>query len=113
METVGPIPISHPAARDPWLVRTILLVVAVGFAILFLLVPLLAVFFEAFQKGLGAYVAALQKPAAQSAIQLTLVVAAIAVPANLIFGVAASWAIAKFDFPGKTVLISLIDLPFS
>ena len=113
MGTTSPIPISHPATRDPWAVRAILLTVAIGFAMLFLLVPLLAVFFEAFQKGLTGYWAALQKPAAQSAIQLTLLVAAIAVPANLIFGIAASWAIAKFDFPGKTALISLIDLPFS
>ncbi|MBV8482512.1 MAG: sulfate ABC transporter permease subunit CysW, partial [Verrucomicrobia bacterium] len=113
METVSPIPISHPTIRDPWVVRTALLVVAVAFAVLFLLVPLLAVFYEAFQKGMPGYLAALGKPASLSAIQLTLLVATIAVPANLIFGVAASWAIAKFDFPGKTVLISLIDLPFS
>ncbi|MBV8100733.1 MAG: sulfate ABC transporter permease subunit CysW [Verrucomicrobia bacterium] len=113
METVSPIPISHPTIRDPLVVRATLLLVAVAFAVLFLLVPLLAVFFEAFQKGITGYLAALGKPASLSAIQLTLLVAAIAVPANLIFGVAASWAIAKFDFPGKTVLISLIDLPFS
>jgi sulfate transport system permease protein len=113
METVSPIPISHPAIRDPWPVRAVLLIVAIVFAVLFLLVPLLAVFYEAFQKGIPGYLAALGKPASQSAIQLTLLVAAIAVPANLIFGVAASWAIAKFNFPGKTVLISLIDLPFA
>jgi sulfate/thiosulfate transport system permease protein len=113
MGNVSPIPISHPAVRDPWIVKAILLVMAVTFAVLFLLVPLLAVFFEAFQKGMTGYLAALIKPASQSAIQLTLLVAAIAVPANLIFGIAASWAIAKFNFPGKTVLISLIDLPFS
>jgi sulfate/thiosulfate transport system permease protein len=113
MENVSPIPVSHPAIRDPWLVRATLLLVAVTFSLLFLLVPLMSVFYEAFQKGIPGYLAALGKPASQSAIQLTLLVAAIAVPANLIFGVAASWAIAKFDFPGKTVLISLIDLPFS
>jgi len=113
METVSPIPISHPAIRDPWPVRATLLIIAIVFAVLFLLVPLLAVFYEAFQKGIPGYLAALAKPASQSAIQLTLLVAAIAVPANLIFGVAASWAIAKFNFPGKTVLISLIDLPFA
>ena len=113
METVSPIPISHPAIRDPWPVRAVLLIMAIGFAVLFLLVPLLAVFYEAFQKGIPGYLAALGQPASQSAIQLTLLVAAIAVPANLIFGVAASWAIAKFNFPGKTVLISLIDLPFA
>jgi sulfate/thiosulfate transport system permease protein len=113
METVSPIPISHPTIRDPWPVRATLLIIAIVFAVLFLLVPLLAVFYEAFQKGVPGYLAALAKPASQSAIQLTLLVAAIAVPANLIFGVAASWAIAKFNFPGKTVLISLIDLPFA
>ncbi|MBV9875997.1 MAG: sulfate ABC transporter permease subunit CysW [Verrucomicrobia bacterium] len=113
METVSPIPISHPAIRDPWPVRATLLIIAIVFAVLFLLVPLLAVFYEAFQKGIPGYLAALAKPASQSAIQLTLLVAAIAVPANLIFGVAASWAIAKFNFPGKAVLISLIDLPFA
>src|ERR1700741_129766 len=113
MNPVSPRPISHPAICDPWVVRAALLVAAVTFAVLFLLVPLLAVFFEAFQKGAPGYLAALAKPASLSAIQLTLLVAAIAVPANLIFGVAASWAIAKFDFPGKTVLISLIDLPFA
>ncbi|MFY9985107.1 MAG: sulfate ABC transporter permease subunit CysW [Chthoniobacterales bacterium] len=113
MENTSPIPISHPAVRDPWIVKAVLLVAAVAFAILFLLVPLLAVFFEAFQKGITGYLAAFAKPASLSAIQLTLLVAAIAVPANLIFGVAASWAVAKFNFPGKTVLISLIDLPFS
>ena len=101
METVSPIPISHPAIRDPWVVRATLLLVTVAFAVLFLLVPLLAVFFEAFQKGMTGYLAALGKPASLSAIQLTLLVAAIAVPANLIFGVAASWAIAKFNFPVK------------
>ncbi|HYZ72095.1 MAG TPA: sulfate ABC transporter permease subunit CysW, partial [Chthoniobacterales bacterium] len=94
-------------------VRAILLIIAIVFAVLFLFVPLLAVFYEAFQKGVPAYLAALAKPASLSAIQLTLLVAAIAVPANLIFGVAASWAIAKFNFPGKTFLISLIDLPFA
>jgi sulfate transport system permease protein len=113
MDTVSPTPISHPATCDAWVVRATLLVVAVAFAVLFLLVPLLAVFVEAFQKGMTGYLAALGKPASLSAIQLTLLVAAIAVPTNLIAGVAASWAIAKFDFPGKTVLISLIDLPFS
>src|SRR5246127_1314747 len=113
METVSPIPISHPAIRDPWPVRAVLLIMAIGFAVLFLLVPLLAVFYEAFQKGIPGYLAALGKPASQSAIQLTLLVAAIAVPANLIFGLAAAWAIAKFDFPCKSLLVTLIDLPFA
>lgn len=107
------IPISHPTIRDPWPIRALLLGVAVAFSVLFLLVPLFAVFYEAFQKGAFGYLSAIQKPAAQSAIQLTLLVASIAVPANLIFGMAAAWAIAKFQFPGKNLLISLIDLPFA
>ncbi|MFZ0504545.1 MAG: hypothetical protein WAM44_12585, partial [Chthoniobacterales bacterium] len=78
MENTSPIPISHPAVRDPWIVKAVLLVSAVAFAILFLLVPLLAVFFEAFQKGITGYLAAFAKPASLSAIQLTLLVAAIA-----------------------------------
>ena len=78
-----------------------------------LLVPLAAVFTEALRKGLATYFAALTEPDAVAAIQLTLLVAAIAVPANLVFGVAAAWAIAKFEFRGKSVLITLIDLPFA
>lgn len=107
------IPVSHPTIRDPWPIRAVLVGVAIAFSVLFLLVPLFAVFYEAFQKGVFAYLSAIQKPAAQSAIQLTLLVASIAVPANLIFGLAAAWAIAKFQFPGKSLLISLIDLPFA
>jgi sulfate/thiosulfate transport system permease protein len=79
----------------------------------FLFVPLITVFFSALQKGLGPYFATFSDPAACAAIQSTLVVAAIAVPANLIFGISAAWAIAKFDFPGKSLLITLIDLPFA
>jgi sulfate transport system permease protein len=78
-----------------------------------LLVPLAAVFYEALRKGAQAYFSALIEPDALAAIKLTLLTAAIAVPANLVFGVAAAWAIAKFDFRGKQVLITLIDLPFS
>lgn len=80
---------------------------------LFLLAPLLAVFAEALRQGFGAYLAAVRDPDALAAIKLTLLVAAIAVPANLIFGIAAAWAIARFSFPGKSLLITLIDLPFS
>ena len=94
-------------------VRVILITVAVIFLVLFLLLPLAAVFVEAFRAGLGAYFAAITEPDAVAAIKLTLLVAAIAVPANLIFGLAASWAIAKFEFTGKSMLNSLIDLPFS
>jgi sulfate transport system permease protein len=80
---------------------------------MFLLVPLEAVFAEAFRKGFEAYIAAVTEPDALSAIKLTLIAAAIAVPLNLVFGVAAAWAIAKFDFKGKSILITLIDLPFA
>jgi sulfate transport system permease protein len=94
-------------------VRIALIAVAVAFLILFLLLPLFAVFSEALRAGLIGYWQAISEPDAVAAIKLTLLVAAIAVPANLIFGLAASWAIAKFDFPGKSFLNTLIDLPFS
>ncbi len=94
-------------------VRVTLIVTAVVFLTLFLLLPLITVFVEAFRAGLNAYWAAITEPDALAAIRLTLLVAAIAVPANLIFGLAASWAIAKFEFPGKSFLNTLIDLPFS
>ena len=90
-----------------------LIAVAVVFLGFFLLLPLVTVFVEAFTQRLGAYFAALGEPDALSAIRLTLLVAAIRVPANLVFGVAAAWAIAKFEFHGKSFLITLIDLPFS
>ena len=115
--------ISLPARREPaftpaatlepaW-VRILLIVIALSFAILFLLMPLIAVFTEALRKGWQAYLAAIIEPDALSAIRLTLMTAAIAVPLNLVFGVAASWAISKFDFRGKSLLLTLIDLPFS
>jgi len=84
-----------------------------GFLGAMLLVPLAAVFTEAFRKGVGPYLDALADPAALAAVKLTLMVAAIAVPVNLVFGLAASWAIAKFSFVGKSVLLTLIDLPFA
>ena len=90
-----------------------LLALAVGFLVLFLLLPLVTVFVEALAKGFGDYGAALMHPDAISAIKLTLTVAAISVPINIVFGIAAAWAIAKFDFPGKSVLTTFIDLPFS
>jgi sulfate transport system permease protein len=93
--------------------RRVLIGIAVTFMGLFLLMPLAAVFVEAFRQGLGAYADALLEPDAISAIMLTLLVAAISVPLNCVFGVAAAWAIAKFSFPGRTLLITLIDLPFS
>src|SRR5262252_3664381 len=95
------------------LVQWLLIGTALSFLTFFLLVPLAAVFYEALRKGAQAYFSALIEPDALSAIRLTLLTAAIAVPANLVFGVAAAWAIAKFSFPGKSVLITLIDLPFS
>ncbi len=98
---------EHPAIK--WL----LIGVSVVFMVLFLIIPLVAVFFEALKKGVDVYFAALAEPDALAAIKLTLLVAGIAVPVNLVFGVAASWAIAKFDFRGKSLLITLIDLPFS
>ena len=94
-------------------VRRLLIAVAIGFLALFLLLPLAIVFFEAFSRGAAAYVAALIDPDARAAIALTLTVAAIVVPINAAFGVAAAWAIAKFDFVGKNLLITLIDLPLS
>ena len=98
---------------EPTVVRWLLIMAALGFLTLFLLVPLAAVFTQALAKGWGAYVEALREPDTLSAIQLTLTTAAITVPLNLVFGIAASWAIAKFSFRGKSLLITLIDLPFS
>jgi sulfate/thiosulfate transport system permease protein len=93
--------------------RYVLIGIAVAFLGLFLLLPLISVFTEAFRAGLATYWASITEPDAVAAIRLTLLVAAISVPANLVFGVAASWAIAKFEFPGKSFLNTLIDLPFS
>jgi len=94
-------------------VRWTLIGVALVFLTLFLFVPLVAVFVEALKKGWDVYLAAIVEPDAWHAIKLTLLAAAISVPLNLVFGVAAAWAIAKFDFRGKNVLLTLIDLPFS
>ncbi len=101
------------ALSEGRLVRWTLIALAVGFLALFLVIPLLAVFSEALRRGMEPFLAAFEEPDTQAAIGLTLLVAAIAVPLNLVFGVAAAWAVAKFEFPGKSVLISLIDLPFS
>jgi sulfate transport system permease protein len=112
---VLPAPVSarRRATAEPAVVRWVLIALALAFLGVFLLVPLAAVFTEALRKGLATYFAALSEPDAVAAIQLTLLVAGVAVPANLVFGVAAAWAIAKFDFRGKSVLITLIDLPFA
>jgi sulfate transport system permease protein len=101
------------ATRDPLIVRVVVLTVALGFFAIFLLLPLIVVFAEALRKGFETYWAALVDPDAQSAIRLTLLAAAIAVPLNLVFGVSAAWAIAKYNFRGKAFLTTLIDLPFS
>lgn len=106
-------PKGRSSVQEPIRVRLALIGVAVLFLGIFVLVPLLAVFCEAFKHGLGIYFASFNDSAAIAAIRLTLLVAAIAVPLNLVFGVAAAWAIAKFDFPGKSLLVTLIDLPFA
>ncbi len=93
--------------------RRVLIAIALGYLALFLLLPFLTVFGEAFARGAATYLAALADPAARSAILLTLTVAAIAVPLNVLFGIAASWAVARHDFPGKSALVTLIDLPFA
>jgi sulfate transport system permease protein len=101
------------ARTEPWLVRAVIITIAVTFLTIFVVLPLVVVFAQAFSKGVGAYFSALTDPEALSAIKLTLGVAAISVSLNLVFGVIAAWAITKFEFRGKTFLISLIDLPFS
>src|SRR5882757_3669829 len=98
---------------EPWLIRAVIIAVTVTFLTVFVVLPLVVVFAQAFSKGIGAYFSALTDPEALSAIRLTLAVAAISVSLNLVFGVLAAWAITKFEFPGKTFLTSLIDLPFS
>ena len=109
----GEPPLTPGAITEPWWVRALLIGIALAFLTLFLFVPLVAVFYEALRKGWDVYVASITEPDAWSAIKLTLLAAAIAAPLNLVFGVAAAWAIAKFEFRGKNVLLTLIDLPFS
>jgi sulfate transport system permease protein len=99
--------------REPPVVKALLIAGAVGYVALMLLLPLGAVLTEAFKKGWQLWLAAVTEPDARASIKLTLLVAAIAVPLNTIFGLAAAWAIAKFDFRGKTALIAFIELPFS
>ena len=110
------LPASTASTRGPdeprW-VRWVLVATALAFLSLFLFVPLAFVFYEALKKGLGVYLAAISDPDAVDAIKLTLFVAGIAVPLNLVFGVAAAWCITKFSFRGKNILVTLIDLPFS
>jgi sulfate transport system permease protein len=104
---------SSAATQEPAWVKATVLAVSLGFFALFLLLPLIVVFVEALRKGWMAYFDAITQPDALSAVTLTLLVAAVAVPLNVVFGVAAAWAIAKFNFRGKQTLVTLIDLPFS
>src|SRR5580765_1573032 len=101
------------ATGESRLVRLLLIAGALGFLGLFILVPLVAVFAQALGKGLSSYLRGIADPDTLAAIKLTLLTAGVAVPLNLLFGVAAAWAIAKFEFRGKNVLITLIDLPFA
>jgi sulfate transport system permease protein len=101
------------ALRDPAWLRAVLLTIALAFVALFLLLPLIAVFGYAIQKGFAVYVASVTDEDARAAIRLTLLVAAISVPANTVFGIAAAWLITRFTFSGKNLLVSLIDLPFA
>jgi len=111
-----PLPVTsgrvRPVEESLW-VRCSLTGLALVFLTIFLFVPLISVFYEALRKGWDVYIAAITEPDAVSAIHLTLTAAAIAVPLNLVFGVAAAWAVAKFEFRGKNLLVTLIDLPFS
>jgi sulfate transport system permease protein len=104
---------DRPALRDPRWARWAVFTGGIGFLVLFVVLPLATVAVEALSRGFGAYWHALGDPDTQSAIRMTLSVAAIAVPLNCIFGVAAAWALGKFEFRGKTIVLSLIDVPFS
>ncbi len=104
---------KQSATSEARWIRWSLISIAMLFLALFLILPLVIVFTEAFAKGMGVYVAAITHPDAAAAIKLTLLAAAIAVPLNVVFGLAASWAIAKFQFKGKQIVITLIDLPFA
>ncbi len=109
----SPAPSMRSPVEEPLWIRALLVTLGLGFIALFLVLPLAAVFTEALRNGVAAYLAALHTPDALAAIRLTILVAAIAVPCNLVFGVAAAWAIAKFEFTGKSLLTTFIDLPFS
>jgi sulfate transport system permease protein len=113
MTPAGRPPPRLDATAESTLASLVLIAIAVVFLALFLFLPLVSVFYEALVTGFGPYFEALAEKDALAAVRLTLLVAAIAVPANLVFGLAAAWAIAKFDFKGKSFLITLIDLPFS
>jgi len=112
---VKPVPQRRAATNtlEPAWIKYVLVTIALAFLTLFLFVPLVAVFAEALKKGWDVYVESILEPDAISAIKLTLIAAVISVPLNLVFGVCAAWAIAKFEFRGKSILLTLIDLPFS
>jgi sulfate/thiosulfate transport system permease protein len=109
----APAPARRTVAGHSAVAKWLMIALTLGFIGAMLIVPLAAVFAEAFRKDLGAYLGALGDPAALAAVKLTVITATIALPANLVFGLAASWAIAKFNFIGKNVLLTLIDLPFA
>ena len=114
MSTAASLQKSHRiSTTEPLWVRGLLIAAALAFMVLFLVLPLAAVFTEALRKGWSAYAEALREPDAWSAIRLTLLIALISVPLNLVFGVAAAWSIAKYEFRGKAFLTTLVDLPFS
>ncbi|MGZ3284433.1 MAG: sulfate ABC transporter permease subunit CysW [Xanthobacteraceae bacterium] len=104
---------ASDARADPTPMRWAIIGIAIAFLTIFVVVPLLNVFAQALSKGLDAYVAAIEHPDALAAIELTLIVAAISVGLNLVFGIVAAWAITKYDFAGKSLLITVVDLPFS
>lgn len=105
--------LSHSSLKEPKVVQWLLTFIALAFLALFLVLPLITIFMTAFQKGLETYLAAITNPDALAAIKLTLIVVLITVPLNAVFGVVAAWLITKFDFKGKNILITLIDLPFA
>ncbi|CAH0220173.1 sulfate ABC transporter permease subunit CysW [Priestia megaterium] len=105
--------LNHSSLKEPKVVQWLLTFIALAFLALFLVLPLITIFMTAFQKGLETYLAAITNPDALAAIKLTLIVVLITVPLNAVFGVVAAWLITKFDFKGKNILITLIDLPFA
>jgi sulfate transport system permease protein len=104
---------AQPPRKLSRVLQGVLILIALGFLALFLVTPLIAVFVEALDKGVGLYWEAIKEPDARSAIYVTLMTAAIAVPLNTVFGLAAAWSVAKFDFRGKNILLTLIDIPFA
>lgn len=105
--------LNHSSLKEPKVVQWLLTFIALAFLSLFLVLPLITIFMTAFQKGVETYLAAITNPDALAAIKLTLIVVLITVPLNAVFGVIAAWLITKFDFKGKNILITLIDLPFA